>query len=180
MRQSFTGFLTQYCQELTETQTRSLKAFFAKACEDCPRAAEPVLLLALVQERETYLLKLARGRVYEKPYRDFVRTFRESNLGLEEFLRSQEAPERFRKIYASYESKAHKLERDREVLEHLFPQINDLINKTELTRYEVSRALDLNKGNLYAFLKGDVGKMSRETAMRVYQFLISENAEAVS
>ena len=38
-----------------------------------------------------------------------------------------------------------------------------------MTRAEACRVTRLNKGNFYAFLKGDTSKMSRKTAMNAYR-----------
>lgn len=173
MRQSFEGFLMQYCQELTGLDSRSLKRFFAEALDESPRVAEPLLLLALTQHREAYLMRLARGSRFERGYVRFIDSFLESNDSLEAYLASGIASSRYKKIYASYLSKEGRLDRDREVLESLVPQVNTLLHEKGVSKYQVMKDLGLNKGNYYAFLKGDASKMSREKAFGIYEYLVT-------
>ena len=44
-----------------------------------------------------------------------------------------------------------------------------LLADKNMTRAEACRVTRLNKGNFYAFLKGDTSKMSRKTAMNAYR-----------
>lgn len=173
MRQSFEGFLAQYCQKLTDIKTRSLKRLFVKVLQDSPRAAEPLMLLALCQGREEYLMHLAKQTKMREEYQSFLAEFKKSGLALEEYLTLQEIPQRYQKVYFSYLSKVNQLERDREVLEALVPQLNSMIASKGLTPYSILNILSLNKGNLYAFLKGDVSKLSRATAMKLYDYVAS-------
>lgn len=161
----------QYCQGLTEIKTRSLKAFFEKALRDTSRAAEPLLLLALCQGREEYLERLAAGTRFEEKYQVFLEGFKKSGNNLEDYLKLDSAPRQYKKIYLSYRSKTEQLERDRRVLESLIDQVNLMVKEAGITRYELSKNLNINKGNLYAFLKGDTSKLSRSTAMNLYNHL---------
>lgn len=170
--QSFEGFLVQYCQELTEFTTRSIKKFFLAACEGSSRVAEPLMLLALCQGREKYLMNLSSGTSYEEGYTIFLNSYQKSNMPIETFLESSLASERYTKVYRSYQSSAEELARDREMLEHLVPQVNMLLENQGKNRYQLTKELDINKGNLYAFLKGDVSKLSRDTAMGIYRHLL--------
>jgi hypothetical protein len=171
MRQGFEGFLTCYCQDLTQISSRSLKLLFEKIAEDSPRAAEPLLLLSLCQGRAPYVLKQAAGTAYEAEYKNFVSSFDKNGKSLESFLSSESAPLRYQKVYSSYLSSSEKLFRDRAVLEKLVPQLNALLIEKGISRYQMAKNLGYNKGNLYSFLKGNVDKMSRESAMKIYHYL---------
>jgi len=175
MRQGFEGFLAQYCRTLTRLDSRSLKRLFARTVEDSPRAAEPLLLLALCQGRAAYLLKLATGTKHRDAYESFVSGLTSSGLGLEAYLASGSAPERYRKTYDSYLSQSGKLSRDRDVVGQLVPLLNSLIAQRGTSRYRLAEDLGLNKGNLYAFLKGNTDKLSREKAIAVYRHLLDGN-----
>ena len=54
MTPSFKRFLTVYCQELTGRKTTSIKLLFEAVLEEAPRTAEPLLLLAIVQNAPTF------------------------------------------------------------------------------------------------------------------------------
>ncbi|MCL2826686.1 MAG: hypothetical protein FWD72_04705 [Eggerthellaceae bacterium] len=178
MKQGLEGFLTQYCQTLTNLNAKSLKHFFAHTVTDSPRAAEPLLLLALCQGRADYLMRLAAGTKYETEYKSFLSSLADSNQSLESFLSSESAAAPYRKVYNSFLSETGKLSRDRAVLGQLIPQLNSLISEQRVSRYRITKDLGINKGNLYSFLKGDTSKLSRETGMGVYQYLLDQQEGA--
>ena len=170
MTGSFERFLTRYCQELTGLSTTSLKLFFEAVRTDAPRAAEP-LLLALLQGREGFLLRRASGTPYEERFRAFLARHEESALPLEPYLRSLPEGDRCRKAWAAWQSERTRLERDRKTLANVRDRMDELLRAKNLSRAEACRLLGLNKGNFYAFMKGDVSKLSRETAVASYRML---------
>lgn len=171
MTGSFERFLTRYCQELTGIRTTSLKLFFEAVRTDEPRAAEPLLLLALLQGREGFLLRRASGTPYEARFRAFLVKLEESGLPLEPYLRSLPEGDRHRKAWAAWQSERTRLERDRKTLANVRDRMDELLRAKNLSRAEACRLLGLNKGNFYAFMKGDVSKLSRETAIASYRKL---------
>lgn len=174
MRGSFGHFLLGYCQELTGCDgTASLKRLFQAMRSNNPRAAEPLLLLALCQGREGYLLKMASGTKTESSYLAFLSDFRESGKALEAYLHALPEGNRFKKAYVAWQAERTRLQRDRLTLERVSRNINDLLEEKDISRAEACRALSLNKGNFYAFLKGDPSKLSRKTAIEAYKKLAS-------
>lgn len=174
MRGSFGRFLLGYCQELAGCDdTSSLKRLFRAMQANNPRAAEPLLLLALCQGREGYLLKTASGTKEEPLYRAFLSDFRGSGKTLEAYLGTLSEGNRFRKAYVAWEAERTRLQRDRLTTVNVSRSISDLLEEKGMSRAEACRALGLNKGNFYAFLKGDPSKLSRRTAIEAYKKLAS-------
>ncbi|RDB60415.1 hypothetical protein C1878_14225 [Gordonibacter sp. 28C] len=172
MRGSFGHFLLGYCQELTGCDgTSSLKRLFQAMRSNNPRAAEPLLLLALCQGREGYLLKTASNTKVESSYRAFLSDYRESGKALETYLDTLPEGNRFKKAYVAWQAERTRLQRDRLTLENVSRDISEMLDEKRISRADACRALSLNKGNFYAFLKGDTSKLSRKTAVDAYKKL---------
>lgn len=51
------------------------------------------------------------------------------------------------------------------------------LGKSGVTRYGLCRDLNLNKGNVYAYLAGDDSKVSRKTARRIMEYAEGRSAQ---
>lgn len=181
---TFKTFLEGYCAELSGLETRSLKAF-AFALPDTPRLKEPLLLLALEEGREGFLLRQMEkvaaqgdGRRFNwatilKEFRTFSDAFATSGVSLTDYLETLPQENRYRKCLMSWESAQSQTARDRRFLASMPDQLGELIAYRGFTRAEACRIAGLNKGNFYAFLKGDFTKLSRETAVAAYDAIAS-------
>ena len=172
MSRSFRGFLIDYCRELSGLETTSLRRFL-DAVDDQPRLAEPLLLLAIASGREGYLMRHVGAASLEALYRGFLAGLSASGLGLEDYLERLPDGDRFKKTYLVWRSESTQLERDRLTLKRVSAEMGRLIIEKGLSRAEVCRKAKVDKGNFYAFLKGDVARMGRATAMRVYRTLVA-------
>lgn len=170
MSRSFQGFLVDYCRELSGLETTSLRRFL-DAVGDQPRLAEPLLLLAIASGREGYLMRHVGAAFLEALFRGFLAGLSESGFGLEGYLERLPDGDRFKKVYLVWCPESTQLERDRFTLKRVAAEMDRLIAEKGLSRAEVCRKAKVDKGNLYAFLKGDVARMGRATAMRVYRTL---------
>lgn len=171
MSRSFEGFLRQYCQEITGIGSTSVRKLFDAVESDAPHAAEAVLLYAVVSKKNSFLMRSVEGSAWEVSYRSFLNAYEHSGRSLEEYLESLPDGDRFHKVYRSWQSSRGRLERDRETLANVAKSMRALLKEKGITRAEACRLLGLNKGNFYAFLKGDASKLSRETAIRAYRTL---------
>lgn len=171
MSRSFGGFLLGYVQELTGLETTSLKRLFRAVADDSPRAAEALLLLALANGRESYLMRQAAGTPFEVPYRKALADLKKSGGDLGGWLAGLPEQSRYRKAWNAWRSEATRLERDRGMLPGVRDAIERVLEERGMSRAQACRALGLNKGNFYAFMKGDVSKLSRETAVGAYRAL---------
>ena len=170
MNLTFKGFLRQYCRELSGLDTDSLKKLCAAAVTDAPRLAEPLFLLAAEEGRLDYLMKAAKGTSLEATYARNAQSLRQAG-SMAALLESEEAPERLRKVRRAFEARREAGKADRRIIELMRKATLDAMKRRRLTAYRVCKTLGLNLGNVYAYLgKGDVSKVSRNTARRIMEY----------
>ena len=75
----------------------------------------------------------------------------------------------FKTVLVEWRTDSSRLEVDRKILKYVSTAFSDLLADKNMTRAEACRVTRLNKGNFYAFLKGDTSKISRKTAMNAYR-----------
>ena len=165
----FPRFLNQYCIEITGIAKTSSIRRLARALPQHPRLVEPLTLYALTEGRENLLLSEISNYEFHSTASQFVRKYKSSELGLEAFLETLPENDRFHKVYRSWVSQTSKLERDRKTLANVSKRMQELIDRKGLTRAQACRLTGLDKGNFYAFLKGDASRLSRDTAMKAYR-----------
>ena len=74
-------------------------------------------------------------------------------------------------MWNAYIAKRDAIQADRRVILLMRNKILDALQKTNLTIYEIGKNLNLNFGNLYAYInKGDATKVSRDTARIIMEF----------
>ena len=170
MNLTFKGFMRGCCRELTGLDTDNLKKLCHAVDSDAPAAAEAVMVFAALQNKAGYLLGLSRGTWMADQYQEFF-----DGLGLfgsvEEYLCSAKAPSRYRKVWDAFRAKKDAIQADRRVISLMRTKTLDAMDCHGLTAYAVCNNLNLNLGNIYAYLhKGDVSKVSRATARKVMQY----------
>lgn len=176
MNITYRGFLRLYCRELTELNTDSLKKLCSAVNDSAPHAAEAVFLFALEQGKVEHLLALSKGTWMERLYGEAAA--RVSLLGsAEAFLYDETTSERFRKVRNAYEAKLTKIDSDRRVISLMREKTLSAIEGGGLTVYRICKDLELNQGNVYAYLnKGDLAKVSRGTARQLLEHTLSLTA----
>ena len=166
---SFRYFLLKRCQGLTGLNTTSTKKFFAAAEDAHPEAFEPLLLLAICDGREAYLLRRAEGTKAAVIFNQFINDWQASGRPLEVYLGTLPDQDRFKTVLIEWRTDSSRLAADRNILKYVSTAFSDLLSDKNMTRAEACRIANLNKGNFYAFLKGDTSKISRKTAMNAYR-----------
>mgnify|MGYP004630187251 FL=1 len=169
MNLTFEGFLKGYCRELSGQQSLSFRKLIDQARAAEPRVAEPLFLLALVQGKAGYVLKLSQGSWMEKDYQHVLSLF--DRIGdLPALCTDEELPNRYANVWRSYRGIKEKATADRRVNALMRKRTLDALGESGMTRYGLCRDLHLNKGNVYAYLAGDDSKVSRETARRIMEY----------
>lgn len=167
MNLTFKGFLRGYCRELTGLKTDNLKTMLNAVLTDAPAAEEALMCFAAVQGKASHLLDLAKGLRLEAPYREIVEAL-PSFSSVEEFLASETAPIRYNKVWQAFMAKKNRCVADRRVVSAMREKTLDALSRTHRTVYSLCKQLNLNRGNVYAYLNaGDVTKVSRDTARRL-------------
>lgn len=169
MNLTFAGFLRSYCRELTGTQSDSLRKLCASVEDTCPAAAEAVMVFAASQGKGDYLARIAEDSWMGESYRSFLSEL-QHYPNLETYLQSSAAPQRYAKVWAAYQAKKGAIVADRRVIALMRQKTLDAMSAGKITTYRLCKELNLNLGNAYAYLsKGDVTKVSRATARRIWE-----------
>ncbi|MDE8701940.1 helix-turn-helix transcriptional regulator [Adlercreutzia equolifaciens] len=171
MNLTFKGFLRAYCRELSGLSTDNLRKLLQAVLDDAPAASEVVMAFAAAQGKEGYLAELARNTRLEAEYARAAREI-EGAGGIEPYVQSEAAPERYRKVWLAYRAKREAVVNDRRVVALMGEKLRVLMEEKNVTVYRLCKELGLNKGNVYAFLhKGDASKVSRRTARRILNYV---------
>ncbi len=172
MNLTFLGFLRGYCRELTGLETDSLKKLCQAAAANQPAAAEAVMAFAAAKGKERYLLSLAKGTRLEEEYSSVVSSLSRFKKA-ENWIQSDHAPDRYRKIWLAYQAKKGAAETDRRVILLMRGKTLEAMKAAGLTTYRICKELDLNLGNAYAYLgKADPAKVSRSTARKIMDYAL--------
>ena len=173
MNLTFKGFLKGYCAELTGLRTTSLRRLCAACDVHAPSAAEAVFVLAAAQGKEGYLVGVVSGTWMEGIFRSAADSI--GSFGnVEDWLRSESTPQRFRKVLFAYDAKKRAVLADRRVISLMREKTLSALESSGVTTYRLCSDLGLNRGNVYAYLnRGDATKVSRATARRIMEYAVS-------
>lgn len=173
MNLTFKGFLRNYCGELTGLDTDNLKKLLAAVNSTAPSAAEALFLFAAAQNKADYLIKTSSGSWMHEQYEKTLHDSKKFN-SISDYLTSDTAPERYKKVWNAFCAKKYAAKTDRRVIALMREKTLTAMKAAGLTAYAVCKELNLNIGNVYAYLhSGDVTKVSRATARKIMQFALS-------
>lgn len=176
MNLTFKGFLRNYCRELTRLNTDNLKKLLAAVSTTAPSAAEALFLFAAVQNKADYLVKTSLGSWVHEQYQKTLHDSKDFN-SISDYLTSDAAPERYKKVWNAFCAKKDAAKTDRRVIMLMREMTLTAMKAAGLTAYAICKKLNLNIGNVYAYLhSGDVTKVSRATARKIMQFALSSEA----
>lgn len=177
MNLTFSGFLKGYCRELSGLDTSNVKKLLRAADGDAPRTAEPLFLWAASADKLPYLLVNSEGTWMEDEYRENAELL--ASFGsLEDALRAEAFPPRYQSAWTVYQARRGAARADRHVNDLMRKKTLDALQASGTTCYRLCKDLNLNKGNVYAYLnKGDSSKVSRATARRIMDYALSKAEE---
>ena len=176
MNLTFEGFLKGYCRELSGQQSLSFRKLVEQATTDAPRVAEPLFLLALAQGKAEYVLGLSEGSWMEEGYRGVLSLYGQAS-SLASLCSEDKLPNRYANVWRAYRGVKEKPAADRRVNALMRKRTLKALEESGVTRYGLCRDLNLNKGNVYAYLAGDDSKVSRETARRIMEYAEERGAQ---
>jgi len=178
MRQpSFEKYLLTYAQELTGCDSQSLNKLLSLSLNGHARAFEPLVLLCILKGKKGLLLTKLAGTTFKHNI-EFMLSKDWDKGSLISFLVESEEEnhnlERYRKVYRSYQAMVSRPAVDREVVLLMRERILEVMKEKKLSNYRVYTDLSLNHGNINRYLKhGDASKLSRQTARRILDYVIS-------
>ena len=169
---TFRGFLTQYVRQLSEQETNSLYKLAAEAGSSNPRLREPLLLYALYSQKQDVLLQATKEPVLRAEYHRLVSLYTADAMTE---LFEQASPVlsfEYHKVWRSYLSQKKRCQADNHTKELMRQKVKRLQEKYGVTNYRIYTDLELNPGNLNAWLKhGNGDKVSLETARRTLRYV---------
>ena len=173
---TFKGFLAQYVKQLSAQNTNSLYKLAAEASDDNLRLREPLLLYAMLSEKQDVLLKAAKNLVLHKHYSEMVSQYTSEELIVLLEQESPELEEGYHKVWRSYQSRKNRCQADNHTKELMRKKVKRLQEKKGVTNYRIYTDLRLNPGNLNAWLKhGDCDKISLVTAREALRYMEQYN-----
>ena len=181
MKRTMKGFLLSECNRLIglDKHTTSLKKLYCAAAKPSgARAREYVFLFALESNKLDVLSDLAgkdASLSFNKQCIRLMPVARPFEGDAEEFLMAygEELGKRFVQVLDAFHAPALRMENDLRVKGIMREKMLTALHETGTTPYAMVRDLGLNKGNAYAYLRGDCTKVSRESARRMYDYAIA-------
>ena len=174
MNRNFNRFLEDYCKELANTNTLNIRKLVVLATSDRPRLREPLLLYCLSKGKQNYLLNVIDDNKIKAEY---IRVIYEATKheSVEKYLLAKDTPKRYAQVLDAFYAQGKDIRNsDLRINELLRKKILAELKGNNVTRYEVCKSLGLNTGNVYTYLSGDSSKVSKNTAQRIYDFVLGK------
>lgn len=177
MNLTFKGFLKSYCRELTGSETSNLKKLLAVTLNDAPRAAEALVLYALVQNKLSHVALLAEGTWVKQLCEEACSTIGPSLSNDDDALAiifdTLPDSSRFKKVWRAYQATKYSINSERRVAGLMREKTVAALQSSDVTCYRLCKDLGLNMGNVYAYLnKNDTSKVSLNTARRIMEYAL--------
>ena len=130
------------------------------------------MFLALAQGRDGHLVKLAAETPLSRRYSAFFDDHEANGQASEELAWSLPANDRFGKAAAVWRSERIAHELDRKTLKGVSCAMARFLEEKGLARAEACGRFRLDKGNLCAFLKGDIARLGGGAEVKAYRTLL--------
>ena len=169
---TFRGFLARYVKELSISNTNSLYRLVEEASCDNPRLKAPVLLFALYSGKQTVLLQAAKDQNLLAEYQKMVSQY--SVDMMTQMLEDNDSalPNEYQKVWRSFQTQKNRGQSENHTKELMRLKIMRLQEQSGVSNYRIYTDLNLNPGNVNAWLKHGVpDKVSLETARMILHYV---------
>lgn len=167
---TFRGFLRQYVKKLSDSDSLCMEKLAAEVKNGNHRLRAPLLLYAAVSGKSRQLSDAFGSGQNASEARRWLRML--SAGGVEETLRSGNAPEACLKVWNSYLAARDAPKRDEALKDAMRRKVLQLQKESGCSNYRIYTDLKLNPGNINSWLKqGDSRKVSYQTAERVLSYV---------
>ena len=169
---TFRGFLTRYVRELSKAKTNSLYRLAEEASHDNVRLREPLLLFALYSGKQTVLLQATKDQNLFAEYQEMVSLYT-ADLMTQMFEDNASVlPNEYHKVWRSFQSQKNRVQSDDHTKELMRLKVKRLQERCGVSNYRIYTDLNLNPGNVNAWLKhGVADKVSLDTARRILRYV---------
>ena len=166
---SFPGFLSRYVVSLSAGDSRSLRRLCAEAAGTNARLREPLLLYAAFSGKLDYFGTQAKKAGLDGYYGSLLTIPGEK---LENALQNGMLPSEYQKVWNSYLVEKHQKDRENETVALMRQKILRLQKQSGVSTYRIYTDLQLNPGNVNAWLKhGNHDKVSLDTARTILNYV---------
>ena len=176
---TFRGFLTQYVKQLSAQETNSLYKLAAEVSKSNARLREPLLLYAVYSEKQDVLLHATKDPAMYETYQVIVSRYDANAMTALLETSSSALPTEYHKVWRSFQSQKNRGQSDDHTKELMRIKVKRLQERCGVSNYRIYTDLNLNPGNVNAWLKhGVADKVSLETARRALRYVegyLSEN-----
>ena len=168
---TFNGFLTKYVRALSAYDTNSVARLVQEAATTNARLREPLFLYAVWSGKQDALQNYAKKQGLDVFYGTLL-SYDQQEVAYA--LENGTMPAEYQKVWNSYQRRRDRYLTDNETKELMRKKVLALQAKKKITSYRIYTDLNLNPGNLNAWLKhGNSEKVSLETARNVLRYLKS-------
>ena len=168
---TFKGFLTQYVKELSQSNTLDLKRLADEATAGNYRLGAPLVVYAVVAEKEEALLRSLGTSDAADDLRGMLRDM--SGKPVEETLASGNAPADCIKVWSAFQVAKSAPDRERELKDAIRKKVLQMMKTGGYSKYRIYTDLKLNPGNVNSWLKnGDSNKVSYQNAERIMNYVM--------
>ena len=169
---TFRGFLTRYVKELSKAKTNSLYKLAEEASSDNARLREPLLLFAFYSGKQTVLLQATKDQNLFAEYQEMVSLYT-ADLMTQMFEDNASVlPNEYHKVWRSFQSQKNRVQSDDHTKELIRLKVKRLQERCGVSNYRIYTDLNLNPGNVNAWLKhGVADKVSLDTARRTLRYV---------
>ena len=168
---TFLGFLKTYVQSLSLNNTYNIRKLAEEAATSNPRLREPLLLYSLFSEKQERLRLVSQQVGLDVFYGELLFKYDQETM-VAALQTEGNMPVGYEKVWHSYQSQKQRQITDDHTKELIRKKARSLQEHYNITNYRIYTDLNLNPGNLNAWLKhGNCGKVSLDVARKVLQYL---------
>lgn len=165
---TFKGYLLSQLQELSETKSTSLYSF-AKLAENNSCLKDALCLYLILYTSDNLKNKLLFKYAYLNDDCEKLSELKSHNT--DDYFSQCELSE-YKTIYENYLFKLNRHNNETKIKNIMYRKICEVKQQKSITNYRIYKNLNLNPGNVNAFLKyGDTDKLSIETVRKVLSFI---------
>ena len=169
---TFKGFLAQYVKRLSKSNTNGLYRLAEEASSDNPRLKEPLFLFALYSGKQTVLLQATKDQSLFAEYQKMVSRYSADQMTQLFEDNASVLPNEYHKVWRSFQSQKNKGQSDDHTKELMRQKVRRLQSQYGVSNYRIYTALNLNPGNVNAWLKhGIADKVSLDTARKILYYV---------
>ena len=169
---TFRGFLTQYVKQLSKYNTNSLYKLADEASRDNARLREPLFLFALYSDKQMVLLQATKDQSLFAEYQEMVSLYSADQMTQLFEDNASVLPNEYHKVWRSFQSQKNRGQSDDHTKELMRLKVKRLQEQCGVSNYRIYTDLNLNPGNVNAWLKhGMADKVSLDTARRTLRYV---------